>query len=460
MFLILFAVVSAKIVELSPNGIDSFVSDNKGFKILTFCDYSLDPCQYFDLTTKNYFGKFEFSVGKVDVRSKKDSEKVEEYGVKDFPSIIYYKNSDERIQYQGSLEPIEIYSTINRLFTGVKHYKNINEIETDLQNEYYVDGLILGINLNDWDKNAEIVLPFIPVGYAESLELQTKFKIESGIVVYKPFIFNTTGSQQFTIFEGNQELEIVLDEYYKDIAWLTPNNHILLKKEKPLIVFYAKISPKENPTIAKYLIKRYFSAVSQYKDVFTVAVAKIDDFTWILDEIGLGSHKNIIMIDDTVNMYVLTDIISNADKVNTKKIEKFVKDFSDKKLEPYLISEPVPENQYENGLKKLVGSTFKQEIRNAKEDIVLLVYSLYDENYSVTVFLFESIAKKIQGPVYAKIEANRNFLPSEFVSYNYPVAFYIKPGYQPQNIPIHIESPTKTLEEVLKFYKGSKKADL
>ena len=71
--------------------------------------------------------------------------------------------------------------------------------------------------------------------------------------------------------------------------------------------------------------------------------------------------------------------------------------------------------------------------------------------------MFESISKKFPKLEFAKILSNKNSIPVEYVSYNYPVAFYIKPGYQPQTIDINLEKPAKTLEQIGAFHQSSKK---
>ena len=169
----------------------------------------------------------------------------------------------------------------------------------------------------------------------------------------------------------------------------------------------------------------------------------------------MGKHKNLILIDNVANMFMLPNIINESNKVDTEKITAFVKDFTESKLEPYIISEEIPEKSYENNIKVLVGLNIEEELMNLKTDTVLLIYSRYSQDYSTVVFLFETISKKFENLSFAKIEGNRNAIPQLFKSETYPLAFYIKPGYKPQNITIDLEEPKNTLNEIYKYYRSS-----
>lgn len=457
MYLVFFYFVAAEVLNTAPGEIEGFLQSYSGFKALFFCDFSLDPCRYFEKTTEKYFGSFPFPLGKVDVRSKVDSEISAKYGLKDYPYIIYFRQGDDYEQYQSSLEPIEIHSILLRIFSESENFTTMADLNFALENKYYSDGLLLGLKIDSgvWKEMSKALIEFIPFGHAGSSEIQENFNCIQCIIVFRPKMFEFSQSEKFEIIQNPEDPSVVVNSFYKNFALLTPNNHIFLKKSKPLLVLYAKISPKENPTLAKYVASRYYQAVLPMADDFTIVIGKTDDFQWILEEIGLGRHKNLVMIDDTADIYFIPDVISETGTVKTGKIQSFVEGFLNKTIAPHTLSEPVPIKIIDKGLKVLVGTSIKQAISEAKKDLVLLVYSKFSEDYELAIYLFESISTKFPEIEFAKIDGNKNSIPSDFITYNYPVAFYIKPGYKPQSIEINLENPKRSLESIRKYLRSS-----
>ncbi|OMJ88072.1 hypothetical protein SteCoe_10056 [Stentor coeruleus] len=451
----LFLLSFAEVDYVKVQDIDALVKEKKGLKAFAFCDGLMDPCKFFFMSTRNYLAKVRGFVGQVDVSSPEDIEKAREYGLSDYPYIIYYEDSKEYIQYQGSLEPIDIYTNLDRIAMGPIEIPDLNTLLISLDSEYNIDGLLLTINLPNFQSLSSEFLTFFPVAYTTSSEIQDHFSCKTCAIVFRPKILLSNNLNPYTIIKDLVSSSDIISSYYKDLSFLTPNSHIWTIKDKPLLTLYGKFSPREEPTQTRYIVTRINKALSQYYGEFTTALGKIDDFKWILDEMGLGSHRNLSMIDDMENVYVQESIFSTTGTLVTENIVSFVMGYKEKKLKNYVISEPIPEKPYENGVKILVGHTIDETIQNTKEDMVILVYSIYDSNTPSVIVLIEKLAEKMPMLVFGKIEGNRNYVPSGLETYTLPVAYYLKNGYQPQKVDINYEDPTITIKNIQMLYRSS-----
>ena len=238
MLIFLVFLASAEIFEMSPSEIPTFLKSSDEFKIVIFCDISLEPCQYFFTATESQFLKLGVPVGKITMKSPEEIESSREYGLKEYPHIIYYKTSEKYSIYQGSYDAHEIYSILSRINTGWKDYILWDDLLQDLDKEFYVDGLILGININEWNVLAEALNHFMPFGFSNSANIIENAGCDHCILVFKPKIFDFAyEGKSLTIFnEDAYDINNITDAYYQEISFLSPINHIFLKKTKPLMM--------------------------------------------------------------------------------------------------------------------------------------------------------------------------------------------------------------------------------
>ena len=451
----LFLLSSARIFTLDPSEVSPFTQKHLDkFLIIYFCDFSMEPCVFFSNTTTPFLNRINGKVAKVNVASHEDASHLEEFDIKDFPYIIYISPQSKFKQYRGSLEPIEIFSTLDRIQKGLVEYNDIDSVYNDLETKLYSDGLVLLYKQNDLNDFIQELLPFFPIAECK-FELGEEFNCgDECVVVFRPNILQAKGKTSFSVIKGEEKEDKIVGEYYKGLVWLTPNNHVWLSKEKPLLTLYGKISGKSEPEHTRYVASRYYRVVKGYFDDFTVAIAKVDDFQWILADIGLGKHKSLLMFDNTEDMFYEFDLISSNYSVNTEKIQNFIENYKSKKLSPYIISEPLPDSPYENNLKVLVGSTVKSELASINTDSILLVYSLFYDQLKSLIYFFEQMASRLNELKFMKLEAHRNYVPPELIT-DYPAAFYMRPGFRPQPIKIDLEDPEKTLKIIAMYYRSS-----
>jgi hypothetical protein len=418
----------------------------------------MDPCVYFKNTTTALFSRLDAKVIQVDVPSLEASDCLKDYDLKDFPYLIYIEPSQVFKPYTGSLEPIEIFSTLDRIQRGPARYESIESLEKDLHEKFYTDGLILTQKQSEKSLKSlcSELMPFMPVAQS-SFDLSTFGCRGPCVVIFRPEILQVkAGDKTWTALNGSPTAGQVAEAFYSGLVWMTPNSHVWLGKEKPLMTLYAKITGKGEPSTARYVISRYLSVAKDYFDIFTVAVGKIDDFQWILHDIGLGKHKSLLMFDDTEDMYYEFDLVSANFSVNTEKIKKFIEKFIAGEVKPFIISENLPQEPVQNGIKVLVGNTVKKELEEVKKDTILLVYAFYNQELESLIYFFEQIANRMKELQIFKIESHRNYVPASFMDHGTPAAFYIKPGYEPQLIKIDLENPEVTLKIIYKYFRSSR----
>lgn len=86
------------------------------------------------------------------------------------------------------------------------------------------------------------------------------------------------------------------------------------------------------------------SQVDKLKNKLNFAVSSVSEFASELQEYGLGDTDNkkpvATIRDEKMRKYVMKDEFS------VENLQKFVSDYLEGALEPYLKSEPIPEDEY------------------------------------------------------------------------------------------------------------------
>jgi len=134
--------------------------------------------------------------------------------------------------------------------------------------------------------------------------------------------------------------------------------------------------------------------------------------------------------------------------ITVEAITQFVQDYLDKKLEPTLRSEPIPETN-DGFVKILVGKTFDQIVMDPTKDVFVMLYAPWCGHCKKLHPKFEQLAEQLQNDssiVIAQIDATENDVPVDIQGFP---TLMLYPANDKQN-PVTFDGD-RTVEAMLSF---------
>lgn len=239
------------------------------------------------------------------------------------------------------------------------------------------------------------------------------------------------------------------------------------KRGLPILKVYISVDYKSNLKRTNYYLNRLKKVAEnpelQGKLVF--ALADKNAYKADLEKLGLDASKEVNAgIDDFKNSlrYQFTDEFSVPTLTN------FALDFVNKKLEPYIKSEPIPETQGD-GPVVVVGKTFNDIVMDPTKDILFEMYAPWCGHCKKLEPVYKELATKIHKEhpdiVIAKMDATANDSPHpKYQAKGYPTIMFAKAGSKANPIPYNGQRELADFEKFLKeqatSWKGKKKDEL
>lgn len=198
----------------------------------------------------------------------------------------------------------------------------------------------------------------------------------------------------------------------------------------PLVNVYYAVDYIRNPKGSNYWRNRVLKVAKGFADKrVNFAVSSWDDFGTELEDFGekpLASDAKPLVTAKNIKgeKFIMSDDFS-IDNLN-----KFVGEFLDNKLEPYLKSEEVPE-QEEGKPTVLVAKNFNEFV-NDEKDALLEFYAPWCGHCKKLAPIYDELAEKLQGEdvVIGKMDATANDVSPDFEVRGFPTLFW-KPAGKP-----------------------------
>uniref|UniRef100_A0A1I8B5H5 protein disulfide-isomerase n=1 Tax=Meloidogyne hapla TaxID=6305 RepID=A0A1I8B5H5_MELHA len=192
------------------------------------------------------------------------------------------------------------------------------------------------------------------------------------IVVYVPKKLHNKFEPAFFHYDGNYDTDKIKNflvqetsQFYRNgLCAIRTQGNLFQFTQRPLIVVYYNVDYARDPKGSNYWRNRVLKIAQDYKRKAFFAVSNKEEFSSEIEQNGLADRKE----SDKPLVAAFTDDgkFPLNKEFSVENLKQFVDDLLAYKLEPYMKSEPVPEEQ---GDLKVVGG---QELQGmAKEDVII-----------------------------------------------------------------------------------------
>jgi protein disulfide isomerase family A protein 3 len=356
------------------------------------------------------------------------------HGVKGFPTLKAFKQGELAFDYNGPREADGIVKYMkSKAGPTATEIKTVEAMEKLLnKGEAVVFGFFeksSSSQFSTFKKLADSLNEDHKFAYTTTAAVLEKYKHKNEIVLYRPI---TMANKFEDSSVSNSDSDPKLSEL-KD--WVKENLHGLCghrtssndaQFERPLVIAYYDVDYVKNAKGTNYWRNRVMKVAKKSEengDKVNFAVADKNDFAGELSEMNIvpaGDKPVVAAKDKAERKYVMTDEFS------PENLEKFVKDFLADKLEPYLKSEPIPDNTDEP-VKVVVAKNFDEIVNDPTKDVLIEFYAPWCGHCKSLAPKFDELAKKMENEpniVIAKMDATANDVPKPYDVKGFPTLYF------------------------------------
>ncbi|KAK0082419.1 hypothetical protein PV325_010428 [Microctonus aethiopoides] len=394
----------------------------------------------------------EITLAKVDcTEAGKDT--CTKYGVSGYPTLKIFAKDEMVKEYNGPREAPGI----------VKYMKSqVGPASKELKGEEckkaYLKSDEVSIIGYFEDENSALAKSFHSV--AKKLREQARFahtsaksllqkeKYNNHIVLYRPEMLKNKFEPSVLVYEGGNSLDdisnFITDNYFGLVGVRTRDNSASFKN--PLVVAYYAVDYVKNAKGTNYWRNRIMKVAKDFPE-FNFGISNKDDFQHELNDFGIdfakGEKPVILARDIKGQKFILKDEFS------VESFEKFLKELEAGDLEPFLKSEPIPEDNSAN-VKVLVAKNFDEMVTNTDSDYFIEFYAPWCGHCKKLAPIFDELGDKManENVVIAKFDATANDVPPQFAVRGFPTLYWV-PKNNKEN-PVKYEGE-RNLEDFVKY---------
>ncbi|XP_051175352.1 protein disulfide-isomerase A3 [Leptopilina boulardi] len=250
-------------------------------------------------------------------------------------------------------------------------------------------------------------------------------KMKDNIVLYRPKVLHNKFEDDSVTYEGQDSIadiiEFISSKAHGMVAVRTRDNHADFKN--PLVVAYYNVDYKKNPKGSNYWRNRILKVAKNFPKL-NFAISAKDDFQHELNEFGVefsDGKKPIALARNEKNQKFVMQ-----DEFTVETFEKFLTDLEGDKLEVYMKSEAIPEDNSGN-VKVAVSKNFDDIVMNNDKDILIEFYAPWCGHCKQLAPIFDELGDKManEDVEIVKMDATANDVPPLFEVRGFPTLFWL-----------------------------------
>ncbi|XP_034937220.1 protein disulfide-isomerase A3 [Chelonus insularis] len=352
------------------------------------------------------------------------------YGVSGYPTLKIFSKSEVVADYNGPREAKGIVKYMKaQVGPASKELKTAEDLKTFLSgDEVSIVGFFekekspLADSFHSVAKKLREKANFAHTTVKSILE---KEKMKNNIVLYRPKLLQNKFEPHMLKYEGGDSVsdinEFITKNYFGLCGIRTRDN--AMSFNNPLVVAYYAVDYVKNPKGTNYWRNRVMKVAKDFP-TFNFAISNKDDFQHELNDFGVEFSKSekpvVLAKDDKGQKFILKDEFS------VENLEKFMKDLEAGNLEPFIKSEPIPEDNSGN-VKVVVAKNFDEVVTKADSDVLIEFYAPWCGHCKKLAPVFDELGDKMakEDVVIAKMDATANDVPPHFTVQGFPTLYWV-----------------------------------
>jgi protein disulfide-isomerase A1 len=353
------------------------------------------------------------------------------FEIRGFPSLkIFESGSDKPSEYEGPRDADGIVSYLkSRAGPASAEVTSESDAKALLEDSPVV-AVYTGRDVNAWITFAQSLRGKLAFAHTTSDSVKSAFGVKGAISLVKKF------DEKLVEFDGK------FTDVEKLTSWInTHRNEVgmpIMKGDQAAMkaVFEDENKPNVFLFLATATSPSGISSVSEFKkaamavrDRMVSGYFEFPNFPEAFDHFGLkaaaekGELPAVLIEDRKSNLRYQMD----GKKVTQDVVKKFLDDFKQGKLQPFLKSEEPPASN-DGPVRVIVGSTFESEVSKAGKWVLLEVYAPWCGHCKKLAPIYDEVGKAFagQGVTVAKVDATANDLPQALNISGFPTILLFK----------------------------------
>ncbi|XP_053613936.1 protein disulfide-isomerase A3 [Plodia interpunctella] len=353
----------------------------------------------------------------------------EQYSVSGYPTLKIFRKGELSQEYNGPRESNGIVKYMRaQVGPSSKDLLSVADYEAYLKKD---DVVVIGFFEKETDlkgeflKTADKLREEVIFGHSTAKAVLEKSGYKNNVVLYRPKRLQNKFEDSLVVYKGDPEtysLKAFIKENYHGLVGVRQKDN-MQDFSNPLVVAYYDVDYVKNAKGTNYWRNRVLKVAKEMTSV-TFAVSDKDDFTHELNEFGIDFAKRdkpvVAGRDKDGNKFVMSDEFS------IESLLAFSKDLLAGKLEPFIKSEPVPEDNT-GPVKVAVGKNFRELVTDSGRDALLEFYAPWCGHCQKLAPVWEELGDKLKNEEVdvIKIDATANDWPKALFDVSgFPTIFW------------------------------------
>lgn len=359
----------------------------------------------------------------------------QKYGVSGYPTLKIFRDGELSSDYSGPRDANGIASYMKK-----QSGPSSKELKTKEEFEKFANSIEHSVVAFLTEEEKELTTAFkqaadnlresFRFAHTTAKEILSEFNFENKVAIFQPPKMRVKLESPRVVFDGKPKKRDIIDFVTSKFMGLAgirnPDNTKFFDSKKPLGVVYFKLDLEHNPKGANYYRNRVIKVAKALEGQITFAVSNKATYMHEMDEMGLDKEKEVCVgiFDSKGGKYPMSKDFS------VDNLKEFAQSFLDGELEPYVKSEPVPEEN-DGPVTVVVGKNFDEVVNNEERDVLIEFYAPWCGHCKSLAPKYEELGEKLSGDpniVIAKCDATANDYPSLYEVQGFPTLFWVPAG--------------------------------
>lgn len=412
---------------LTTSTFDDFVADD-----ITLVEFYAPWCGHCKTLAPEYakaattLAADGIKLGKVDATV--ESELGTRFGVTGYPTIKVFRKGSP-VDYKGPRDAAGIVSYMTKQAApSVTILKSLADLEKFVRDDAAIVyfGEATGKTYKAFETLADKQRETFRFAQTSAADILEKHGHKDEVVLIQSKRYSQSPLEIATLAHKEGDLlSFIQKNILPLVGELSNDNQALYhSKDTPLVKIYRDLNWQLDSKGANYFLNKIRKIAKEYKDKFSFVVTSKSKNQKEVDDFGLPKGENPFAIHNIKKglKYPAANLFS------MESLKAHLESFLADKLESYVKSEPIPENQPADEPVVVVGKNFEEIVMDSTKDVLLEAYAPWCGHCKTLEPKYKELAQKMSkydSVTIAKIDATANDIPSKFAVSGFPTIFFI-----------------------------------